>query len=159
MIQALTVKRSMTSDDIAGAKSLINKILKVKFEIEAFAETFGYPDRCRNSIADCRGNCCRWHFPKHLDEVDFFLSIWELAPPNCQNLLNLFKSKPPNFYYCPMLQTDGCFFSFKERPIQCTIAYPCFAQKNYRNYASQQMAVLDQLKNDLKEILYNVKQR
>ena len=154
--QALVLFRSLNAADIAMAKPTIDKILRLKIEIENHAETFGYPNCCRKSIADCRGNCCRWHFPRNLDVVDFFLSIWGLGSKRRQDLILLFKNRGDNIYYCPLLQADGCFFSFNDRPIQCTMAYPCFAQTDYRTYTSHQYAVITQLKNSLGNLLYGV---
>ena len=32
---------------------------------------------------------------------------------------------------CPILLKSGCFLSFEQRPIICTNAYPCFADRSY----------------------------
>ncbi len=33
--------------------------------------------------------------------------------------------------YCPILTETGCFFSFEQRPVLCTNAYPCFNDHSY----------------------------
>lgn len=107
----------------------INKIISLKYQIEAIARQKGYSNACTSSIPICKGDCCKWHFPKNLSYLDFFISIFSMTADQVEKFQKLIFNNKKN--QCPILLTSGCFLSFEQRPIICTNAYPCFADRSY----------------------------
>lgn len=111
------------------AQSHIKVIITLKYEMEAIADQRGYSQACRESIPLCKGDCCKWHFPKNLNYMDFFIAIFHMAEDQQAKLAHQIFNNQKN--QCPVLLTTGCFLSFEQRPVLCTNAYPCFADRSY----------------------------
>ena len=109
----------------------VEEVQSIKYEIGDRAEKLGYDKACRDAIPVCRGECCRWHFPQNIRTVDFFLALLRLSRKGRSSLVRKLQDTENESYQCPLLCEDGCFFSFNERPIVCTNAYPCFAERKY----------------------------
>jgi hypothetical protein len=131
----------------------IRRLEKIKTQIEEKAKEMGYSDTCKASIPICQGECCKWHFPKNLSEVDFFLAIHKMPAKGIFSLLNLLSQKTKKSYQCPLLTENGCMFTFDERPLVCTIAYPCFAGQSYWNYLDAEKRKIKDIYNDIENII------
>jgi hypothetical protein len=129
LIKATVRMNSLSSENKKIAGSHIKTIMTLKNEMEAFADQKGYAKACRRSIPHCRGECCKWHFPKNLNHIDFFIAIFHMTPAQQQSLVHLILSNSNE--YCPILLKTGCFLSFEQRPVTCTNAYPCFNNREY----------------------------
>jgi len=118
-----------------GQKQMVQKLAAdlhtIKKEIEQTAVSFGYSHACRTSIAVCRGECCRLHFPKTFSEADFLAIIGSLTQEERDSLSRRMLENRFQSEQCVLLKPDGCFLSFKSRPMVCTNAYPCFASRAY----------------------------
>ncbi len=111
------------------AASHIKKIQSLKYQMEAIATQIGYSQACKASIPICKGDCCKWHFPKHLNHIDFFIAIFHMSEYQQEKFAQLIFNNEKN--QCPVLLKTGCFLSFEQRPVLCTNAYPCFADRSY----------------------------
>ncbi len=107
----------------------IKKIISLKHQMETIATQKGYSNACTSSIPICKGDCCKWHFPKNLNYLDFFISIFFMPTDQVEEFAKLIFNNSKN--QCPILLKSGCFLSFEQRPIACTNAYPCFADRSY----------------------------
>ncbi len=61
------------------AESHINEIQLLKYQMETIATQRGYSQACKTSIPVCKGDCCKWHFPKKLNHIDFFIAIFHMS--------------------------------------------------------------------------------
>ena len=102
----------------------VKEIIALKYQMETIAAQKGYSQACKASIPTCRGECCKWHFPKNLTHVDFFIAILFMPEKQQAALAKLICNNKKN--QCPVLLKTGCFLSFEQRPVLCTNAYPCF---------------------------------
>lgn len=118
---------SSEAKGIAGSQ--IKEIITLKYEMETIAANKGYSKACKTYISQCRGECCKWHFPKNLNHIDFFISIFHMPEEQQVILAEQIFNNPKT--HCPMLLKTGCFLSFEQRPILCTNAYPCFNDRSY----------------------------
>ncbi len=116
------------------AVELISELRAIKKQIEIRAATLGYAERCRQAIPVCGGECCRWHFPKALTAVDFFVAVFDMTALERQMLTEQIANPDNEQYQCPLLRKDGCIFAFRSRPIVCTSAFPCLAGTEYWQY-------------------------
>lgn len=107
----------------------IKRIISLKYQMETIATQKGYSIACTSSIPICKGDCCKWHFPKNLNYLDFFISIFFMPADQVEKFTKLIFNNSRN--QCPILLKSGCFLSFEQRPITCTNAYPCFADRSY----------------------------
>lgn len=107
----------------------IQKIISTKVQLERIARQKGYSDACKSSIPICRGGCCKWHFPRNLTHVDFFIAIFFMSKEKKDSFAG--KILDTKGRYCPVLLDTGCFLTFEERPIACTNAYPCYMDRSY----------------------------
>lgn len=122
-------KKELSSKAKDSAASQIRQIIALKYEMEAIAARKGYSKGCKTSIPVCRGECCKWHFPKQLNHIDFFISIFHMPEAQQEKLAEqIFNNK---INHCPMLLQTGCFLTFEQRPVLCTNAYPCFNDRSY----------------------------
>ena len=129
LLIAIDHKRKLSSKTKDIAESQIRKIITLKFEMETLAAQEGYSKACQKSIPVCKGECCKWHYPKHLNPIDFFIAIFHMAEAQQEKLAKqIFNTQKD---HCPMLLKTGCFLSFEQRPILCTNAYPCFNDRSY----------------------------
>lgn len=121
--------RVISKNDLETAAKIIKTIVSIKYQMENLAVRRGYSQACKQSIASCCGVCCKWHFPKNLTPIDFFLALHGMSAENQHKLSELIAANRK--HQCPALQKMGCFFSFKQRPVVCTNAYPCFNDRSY----------------------------
>jgi len=112
-----------------GAELKVKEIIALKYQMEAIAAQKGYSQSCKASIPTCRGECCKWHFPRNLTPVDFFIAILFMPEKQQAALAKLIGNNKNN--QCPVLLKTGCFLSFEQRPVLCTNAYPCFNDRSY----------------------------
>jgi len=113
------------------ARKAVDGLSVIKFEINNEARNLGYARRCRAFIPICGGACCKWHYPKNLSARDFFIAICTLSQNELYRLIRHMEGFGYGARRCPFLCEDGCFFSFEDRPIVCTNAYPCFTGEKY----------------------------
>ncbi len=131
---ALRAREKMEPAAVDTAAQLIFDLGAIKRQIEDRAESCGYSKRCREAIAVCRGECCRWHFPKTINRVDFFIAVFHLAADATSALVEQVRPTDDRPYQCPLLRKDGCIFAFESRPVVCTSAFPCLAGTDYWRY-------------------------
>jgi len=110
---------------------LTSTIYAIKEETEQMALALGVAQSCRASIDTCNGECCRLHFPKTFTAVDFLIAIEGLTPECRENLTHRMMGDPLQDRKCIFLEPNGCLLSFKNRPMVCTNAYPCFVNREY----------------------------
>jgi len=129
LLIAMNALQVMAENDLQEIQKTIDDILSIKSQMEDLAISRGYSQACKNGISTCRGECCKYHYPRDLTSVDFYLAIYNMPVVQQKGLSQLISAndKP----YCPMLLDTGCFFSFEQRPIICTHAYPCFIDRSY----------------------------
>jgi len=113
---AISIYNQLNENDMAFALKVVNKINGIRYQIYEKAMELGYVKKCINSISVCKGECCKWHFPKNL------------GFPEDQIIFDNGK------YQCPVLRENGCLLSFDSRPLACSNAYPCFSGELYHNY-------------------------
>ncbi len=121
--------QKLSSKEVESAESQINEIIALKYQMEAIADQKGYSHACKASIPICKGDCCKWHFPKNLTHIDFFIAIFHMPKQLKAELANIINNNKKN--QCPVLLKTGCFLSFEQRPVLCTNAYPCFNDRSY----------------------------
>lgn len=126
---AASARRSLSKEITPPVEEQIRRILSLKHRMECLAREREYSAACRSSIPSCRGECCKWHFPRDLTRVDFFVALFRMSPERRAALAQMIHKGTKN--HCPMLQSTGCLLSFEERPVVCTNAYPCFADRSY----------------------------
>jgi len=131
---AVKVRANMGPADAAAADQLVADLGGVKRQIEERAAALGYAGRCRRAIPVCRGECCRWHFPRTIDRVDLFIAVAGLSSDEMTAVVAQVRSAADRPYQCPLLRADGCIFAFEKRPVVCTSAYPCVAGSDYWRY-------------------------
>ena len=131
---ALRVCKDMGPADTAEAEQLIAALGAIKRHVEDRAALRGYSERCRQAIVVCRGECCRWHFPKTINRIDFFIAIFGMTDTEKEAVVKQVQPVGGQAYRCPLLREDGCNFSFANRPVVCTSAFPCMAGSDYWQY-------------------------
>jgi hypothetical protein len=131
---ALRAYKNMGPQSLQASTELIAELSAIKVSIEDRARLLGYAEQCRRSIDVCRGECCRWHFPRTLDRIDFFAALCNLTDLERKVLVRQVGTAPGRRYQCPLLQKNGCIFTFDNRPAVCTAAFPCLAGEAYWHY-------------------------
>ncbi|MCP3952289.1 MAG: hypothetical protein GY697_08750 [Desulfobacterales bacterium] len=131
---ALRVCENMPAAAVDAVVQLISDLGAIKRQIEDRAESRGYSERCREAIAVCGGECCRWHFPKTIDRVDFLIAVFNLSADEKAVLVKQVQSAEDSVDGCPLLRKDGCVFTLETRPVVCTSAFPCLAGTAYWQY-------------------------
>jgi hypothetical protein len=114
---------------MGDAELQVKEIIALKYQMETIAAKKGYSQACKAFIPICRGECCKYHFPRNLTPVDFFIAILFMPEEQQAALAKLIFSNKKN--QCPVLLKTGCFLSFEQRPVLCTNAYPCFNDRSY----------------------------
>jgi len=114
--------------------SAIQQVHSIKNQIESKARELGHSQRCQNAIPECGGKCCKWHFPKKINRSDFLIAIVDLSIADRCKLEAQLITTGTSPYQCPLLLPNGCFLSFKNRPLICTNAYPCTMDRIYWEY-------------------------
>lgn len=128
-IKAIDRYNSLSHDQMDNAEYQIKKIISLKDQLESIAAQKGYSNACTSSIPICKGDCCKYHFPKNLNYLDFFIAIFYMNTDEVEKFANLILNNKKN--QCPILLETGCYLSFEQRPVACTNAYPCFADRSY----------------------------
>jgi hypothetical protein len=131
----------------------IRELHRIKHRIASKASHLGFPKACRESIPVCGGECCRWHFPKKLSVVDFFISLHYLSQTQRNQLDQKLGTDENIRYQCPLLNSDGCIFHFDARPLVCTVAYPCFTRQSYWEYYAKWQKDLLAARQGLSDII------
>ena len=131
---ALLALEKMEPSAVDAAAQLISDLGSIKQQIEGRAESHGYSKRCREAIAVCRGECCRWHFPKTINRIDFLIAVFGMTDTEKEAVVKQVQPVGGQAYRCPLLREDGCNFSFANRPVVCTSAFPCMAGSDYWQY-------------------------
>lgn len=150
---ALRALAEMDSQAIAEAGDLVAALMSIKKMIEERAWALGYSETCRQAIAVCAGECCRWHFPRRLSRVDFFAAVFALQDTARNALTEQVQASGDRVYQCPLLQRDGCIFSFENRPAVCTAAYPCLAGSDYWDYKERFRKERTRLRDALEKLI------
>ena len=145
--------------DRAGALERIRQVGGIKYQIKKKAREMGHWQRCRNTIPECGGACCKWHFPKSLHPVDFFIAISGLSAEERLQLEALLEETGKGPYQCPLLLYNGCCLSFENRPLVCTNAYPCTMDRSYWEYLQSIKAQIGALIRPLEELFPNPRTR
>lgn len=150
---ALRVCENMGPADAAGAEQLIVELGAIKRHVEDRAALLGYSERCRQAIAVCRGECCHWHFPKTIDRIDFFIAVFEMTDSEKEAVVKQVQPVGDRAYRCPLLCQDGCVFSFANRPVVCTSAFPCMAGSGYWHYKERFRKDIDAIRAALGSLI------
>ena len=153
VIRALNAYQNLNDHRMRQTKITIERWQKIIARIKARAEELGYSKACRDFIPTCKGQCCKWHFPKKIYDVHFFISLNGLPTGETQKLIDLLSDTTKSAYQCPMLMENGCFLSFENRPVLCSSAYPCFSGKVYQDYLQKEKKVLERLYEDFEKII------
>jgi len=155
---AISIYNRLDENDRTRALKAVNKINRIRHHIYEKALELGYVERCVNSISACKGECCKWHFPKNLDCLDLFVTVCSISPEKQTALQNQIAFNNGK-YQCPVLRENGCLLSFDSRPLICSNAYPCFSKESYHNFLEKQQkdieAQLTFLKSAFKRHLGN----
>jgi hypothetical protein len=149
----MNLMQSMDPVDGNRVFPILQGIARLKYEIEARAAVLGYDRLCAGHIPVCKGECCKWHYPRHLDVMDFFLALTTLAESRRKELLLWLSESRSGAGRCPLLTDTGCFFDFEERPIVCTAAYPCFNSTSYWAFQASKTRSIRELKMALEQVL------
>jgi len=134
LAKALQVCQNIGPADAAEAEQLIADLGTIKRHVEDRAALLGYSERCREAISACRGECCRWHFPRTINRIDFFIAVFGMTDTEKEAVVKQVQPMAGQAYGCPLLRVDGCIFSFVNRPVVCTSAFPCLAGADYWKY-------------------------
>lgn len=156
LMVALHAHKQLTPYNKNKISSIINNIITIKNNIESKARELGYSQSCQDSISLCNGECCKWHFPKNLTHLDLFIAIWDLPAQRLKELVMMLNDAENQKYQCPLLLEDGCFFSFKQRPTVCTIAYPCFTGQFYWEYQEEKLKDIKFFQEMVGKMLFSV---
>lgn len=154
--QALLAYRNLSRAEREWAEGLVEKWQFIITRIKTRSEALGYSEACIQHIPVCKGECCKWHFPKKIDDVQFFVSMVRLSEGDIQQLAELLDNNSHSAYQCPVLLEDGCFLSFENRPVICSSAYPCFAQKAYHDYLNVEKRELGKIYDDIEQMINNL---
>jgi hypothetical protein len=129
LMAAIDGYQNLSKKGMGDAELQVKEIIALKYQMETIAAHKGYSQECKASIPICGGDCCKWHFPRDLTHVDFFIAILFMPEEQQAALAKLICSNKKN--QCPVLLKTGCFLSFEQRPVLCTNAYPCFNDRSY----------------------------
>lgn len=153
LVMALRVCENLGSADAAEAEQLIAQLGAIKRHVEDRAASLGYSERCREAIAVCGGECCRWHFPKTINRIDFFLAVFGMTDTEKEAVVKQVQPTDDQAYHCPLLCEDGCIFSFANRPVVCTSAFPCMAGSDYWQYKESFRKEIDNFRAALDRLI------
>ena len=139
---AISIYNQLDENDMAFALKAVTKINRIRYQVYEKAVELGYVKKCITSISVCKGECCKWHFPKKLNFPDMFITVCgssskELTALKDQIIFDNGK------YQCPILRENGCLLSFNSRPLACSNAYPCFSGELYHNYLKKHRTEID----------------
>lgn len=135
---AIRLRECLQGDDRARAEAAVAEIQGIRALIYREADRLGYATACVDSIPDCKGECCKWHYPKTLNRFDFFITVVTLSPEQVSHVLERLEKAAQVGDFgargCPFLTPGGCVFSFQSRPILCANAYPCFMSDGFHAF-------------------------
>jgi len=139
---AISIYNRLDENDMAFALNAVTKLNRIRYQVYEKAAELGYVKKCITSISVCKGECCKWHFPKKLSFPDLFITVCgssskELTALKDQILFDNGK------YQCPVLRENGCLLSFDSRPLACSNAYPCFSGELYHNFLERKRKEVD----------------
>ncbi|MGE0086952.1 MAG: hypothetical protein AB7S75_21315 [Desulfococcaceae bacterium] len=148
---AIRMDKLLNCHERQQAGEAVDAISRIRHSLYQKAEQMGYAAACAKSIPDCRGECCKWHFPANLDCIDLFICIFPLSPEKHKALQERL-SLDDNRYQCPFLNPDGCIFSFDSRPLVCAIAWPCFMSDSYHAFMEKELKKIKEYYRILKDL-------
>lgn len=148
---AICIYDQLHEDDRGEALRAVNHINRIRYRIYEKAMRFGYVTKCRDAIGVCKGDCCKWHFPKNLSYPDLFIIVCSISAEKQKALKGQIVFDNGK-YQCPILRENGCSLSFDSRPLVCSNAYPCFAGGAFYDFLSKQRKEIDVHYILLKEI-------
>lgn len=132
---AIRMNEALQDDDRRRAMAAVAEIQRLRELVRQEADRLGYAAACVAAIPDCKGECCKWHFPKNLDRFDFLISVVTLPPDQVTAALDrLADAASTDTQACPFLMPDGCLLPFQSRPILCANAYPCFMSDGFHAF-------------------------
>lgn len=139
---ALGIYHQLHEADKGRALRAVDEINRIRHRIYEKAMRFGYVTKCKDAIGVCKGECCKWHFPKNLSYLDLFIIVCSLPAEEQKALKDQIVFDNGN-YQCPILRENGCSLSFASRPLVCSNAYPCFAGGSFYDFLSKQRIGID----------------
>ncbi len=151
LVIAKTAFRRLSEKELQTVEAKVKEIISLKYQMESIANQKGYSDNCKTSIPICKGECCKWQYPKNLTHIDFFISIFNLSEKQQTALVKLILTTKND--YCPILTQTGCFLSFEQRPIPCTNAYPCFNDRSYWHEKEKKIVIFNGIYRTLENIV------
>ena len=152
---AICICNQLNEKDRAKALGAVNEVNHIRHQIYEKALGFGYVKQCIDSIPVCKGECCKWHFPKNLSRLDLFITICSITVAEQTALADQLALNNGK-YQCPVLRKNGCLLSFDSRPIACSNAYPCFAGESFHKFLLKQRKKIDVQYIFLKEVFHGV---
>ena len=156
LMRALNAHQNLDDRQTEQARIKIGKWQNIIARIKARARELGYSQACRNNIPTCKGQCCKWHFPKIIYDVHFFISVNGLSMAESKRLVDVLSDTSHMAYQCPMLMANGCLLSFENRPVLCSSAYPCFAGNVYQDFLEQEKDKLGRLYEDMEDMIKTI---
>ena len=147
----ICIYHQLQEDDRSKALKAVSEINSIRQRIYEKAIRFGYVTKCRDAIGVCKGECCKWHFPKNLSYPDLFIIVCSISAEEQKILRDLIVFENGK-YQCPILRENGCSLSFDNRPLACSNAYPCFAGGSFYDFLTKQRKEIDEHYILLKEI-------
>jgi hypothetical protein len=139
---AISIYNHLNENDMDFALKAVNNINRIRYQIYEKAIELGYVKKCIDSIPVCKGECCKWHFPKNISCPDLFITVCGSSSKKLTALKDqiIFDNGK---YQCPVLRENGCLLSFDTRPLVCSNAYPCFSGELYHNYLQRKRKEID----------------
>jgi hypothetical protein len=148
---AICICNQLNENDRIKVSKAVNEINRIRHQVYEKAMRFGYVKKCKDAIPVCKGECCKWHFPKNLSFPDLFIIVSSISTEEQKVLKDQIVLKNGK-YQCPILRKNGCSLSFESRPLVCSNAYPCFAGGSFYDFLSRQRKKIDVQHIFLKEV-------
>ena len=76
---AIRIFNQLNKKKRAKAFGVVNEVNHIRRQIYEKALGCGYVKQCIDSIPTCKGECCKWHFPKNLSRLDLFITICSIT--------------------------------------------------------------------------------
>lgn len=151
---ARSIYNRLNGNDRTKALRTVNRINRIRHQIYEKAKELEYVEKCIDAIPACKGECCKWHFPKNLAYPDLFITVCGISTEE-QTALEKQIAFNSGKNQCPLLLESGCFLSFDSRPLACSNAYPCFAGESYHKFLDKQKKEIDTQYMLLKELTHS----
>ncbi len=154
--EAIRIFHLLNDKDKTLAQKTVAKIILFRRQIYEKAASLGYVQRCIDAIPVCKGECCRWHFPKNLNCTDLFIALCNISSKELialQREIVCHDGKDQ----CPVLGKNGCLLSYYSRPTVCAISYPCFAGESFHTYIDKKRMEINRLSLILKALFQKEK--